>query len=271
MEKQAQLKASRPQSEAAWLVSDLWRSLERMRIEPEGATQTFVAKLARESGWSRGYADAVFDEYRRFLYLAAVTGPVTPSEDVDRAWHLHLTYTRHYWEELCGAILRRPLHHEPTAGGRSEAERYDKQYGTTLTRYRDLFGVSPPASIWPGMAQRFAAQSKWVDASRYWLIPKRNVRRGTALIFASLPIAACTALAANTSARGNGSQGWVVGVLIAIVLLTTIAVYGLRQGGKRGDGGGGSGGCGGGGGGCSSGRNGDSDGSSGCGGGCGGD
>ncbi|MEK6230809.1 MAG: hypothetical protein N2A42_03075 [Luteolibacter sp.] len=33
-------------------------------------------------------------EYKRFVALAMLAGhPVTPSEEVDQAWHLHLVYT----------------------------------------------------------------------------------------------------------------------------------------------------------------------------------
>ncbi len=44
----------------------------------------------------------MFDEYRRFAFLAATAGhPVTPSDAVDQAWHLHLTYSRDYWDRFC--------------------------------------------------------------------------------------------------------------------------------------------------------------------------
>src|SRR5262245_38242781 len=78
----------------------------------------FAARLARENGWSRSYADRVIAEYKRFVYLAVTgTWPVCPSEDVDAAWHLHLTYTRSYWDRFCGKVLGRLLHHDPTKGG----------------------------------------------------------------------------------------------------------------------------------------------------------
>lgn len=98
--------------------------LEAMRIEPEGADRTFVSRLAEENGWTPAYAERVLNEYRRFLFLAVTAGhAVTPSDEVDQAWHLHLAYSRHYWGELCPQILGRPLHHGPTAGGRAEAAR----------------------------------------------------------------------------------------------------------------------------------------------------
>jgi hypothetical protein len=62
-------------------------------------------RLMRENGWAGTFADPVVDEYGRLLYLTQVAdGPMTPSEAVDRAWHLHLTYTRSYWNDLCGGV-----------------------------------------------------------------------------------------------------------------------------------------------------------------------
>ncbi len=55
----------------------------------------FATRLARENGWSLAYARRAIEEYRRFVFLALVAGhPVTPSDQVDQVWHLHLTYTR---------------------------------------------------------------------------------------------------------------------------------------------------------------------------------
>lgn len=75
----------------------------------------------KENGWSHRYAQRVMEEYKRFTFLAVVAGhPVSPSDPVDQVWHLHLSYTRSYWQDFCPNILQTPLHHEPSRGGRSE-------------------------------------------------------------------------------------------------------------------------------------------------------
>ena len=76
-------------------------------------------------------------------------GQATPSVAVDRAWHMHLTFTRSYWEELCGKALGTMLHHEPCAGA-EEMPRYEDQYAETLLAYAEEFGAAPPGDIWPG-------------------------------------------------------------------------------------------------------------------------
>ena len=128
----------------------LWTLLQDMRIEGLGAERRFEEALAAEKNWSLDFAGRVTREYRRFLYLAAsAPGEVTPSRAVDAAWHLHLTYSRHYWDELCGRILGRPLHHNPSTGAAADEERFARQYEDTLALYRRTFGQTPPADIWP--------------------------------------------------------------------------------------------------------------------------
>ncbi len=177
----------------------IWRALADMRIEPDGAALSFTRRLARENGWSRGHAEAVMNEYRRFLYLAATgTEPVTPSDQIDQAWHLHLAYTRHYWEDLCARIIGRPLHHGPTAGGSAEGRKYRSLYAATLQRYRDTFGSEPPSDIWPPSDVRFGVRYQWVDRSHHYLLPRRYVSIA-GMAGGAVLLAACTALAADTA------------------------------------------------------------------------
>jgi len=193
----------------------LLAQLEMMRIEPEGVDRTFVARLAKENAWAPVYAERVLAEYRRFLFLAVTSGhAVTPSDEVDQAWHLHLAYSHHYWEELCGRILGRPLHHGPTAGGRTEAARYRNQYAATLESYRLAFGIDAPGDIWPPERERFAGRYERVDRSRHWVIPKLPWR----IALASSLIAGCA-----VGSDGNGGSK-IMGLLIALSLLGLIIV-----------------------------------------------
>ncbi len=146
--------------------------------EPKAAPPSFPfrARLARENGWRPSYAARVVEEYRRFLYLAAVSGhSVTPSEAVDQAWHLHLCYTRSYWDRLCRDVLGFRLHHGPTRGGRAEAAHYDAQYRATLASYQRVFGAPPPDEIWPPTNRRFGRDLRWrrVWTADAWVLPKR--------------------------------------------------------------------------------------------------
>ncbi len=124
-------------------------ALSHMQIEEPGTGRRFEEALAQQQGWSLAFAERVADEYCGFLYLAATAGSeVTPSETVDKAWHLHLEWP-HYREILCGEILGRPLDHRPGTGEPDEEERYRRQYEETLALYEQVFGKRPPADIWP--------------------------------------------------------------------------------------------------------------------------
>ncbi|GGB59564.1 hypothetical protein GCM10010833_13010 [Blastomonas aquatica] len=192
-------------SDRRWVDDPLWHALAAMRIEPEGASLTFTKRLARENGWPRSFAAAVVTEYRRFLYLAATgAATVTPSQQIDQAWHLHLAYTRHYWGELCAQIIGRPLHHGPTAGGGAEGRKFRNCYAETLARYRATFGEEPPTEIWPPTEQRFAVNYQWVDRSANFVLPRRSVSV-VALAGGATLLAACTALAADTVDAGTPS------------------------------------------------------------------
>jgi hypothetical protein len=138
----------------------VWNSLSLYTFGPEDAALPFAERLARDNGWSRAEAGRVIEEYKRFCFLAVTAGhPVTPSDQVDQAWHLHLTYTRDYWERFCPEVLGRPLHHGPTAGGSDEQHRYFMQYAETLRSYERVFG-SPPADLWPDAARRLNEDPK---------------------------------------------------------------------------------------------------------------
>jgi hypothetical protein len=162
----------------------LWQALSAYEVGPVDADLSFTARLARENGWSPVHAARVFEEYRRFLYLAVTTPhPVTPSDAVDQAWHLHLTYTRDYWERLCPEVLGRPLHHGPTKGGKEEGERYFEQYALTLRSYEAAFGPAP-ADIWPDVRRRLVIDplARRVHPNEALILPWRAVWTALALI-----------------------------------------------------------------------------------------
>lgn len=139
----------------------VWKALSSYSIGPSDAALSFQRRLARENGWGVAYAARVIDEYRRFCFLAVTAEhEVTPSDAVDQAWHLHLTYSRDYWERFCPKVLGRPLHHGPTAGGDTERHRFFEQYAQTLKAYEQAFGIAPPDDIWPDGARRLIEDPK---------------------------------------------------------------------------------------------------------------
>ena len=162
---------------AAYAEHPIWVALRLHRIGPDEASLPFAARLARENGWTQMHAARVVEEYRRFCFLAVTAGhPVTPSDAVDQAWHLHLTYSRDYWENFCPKVLGRPLHHEPTSGGIEARHLYFRQYAETLKSYERIFGESPPADLWPTGAQRLLEdpRARRIHPRDGYLVTKRQ-------------------------------------------------------------------------------------------------
>lgn len=165
----------------------LWLAIRDFPLDDANTDFPFSKRLARDHVWTDAHAERVVAEYRRFLYLMArADQTVTPSVEVDEAWHLHLSYTRSYWEGLC-RIVGRPLHHDPTEGGPEEAARFREAYSHTLDRYRLAFGAPPPPDIWPNPEERFKPiyQFSSVQAERYWLVRRlwsRSVSKGLATL-----------------------------------------------------------------------------------------
>ena len=138
----------------------LWGRLRGHSFE-EGQGLSFVQRLARERGWSLGFARGAVEEYRKFCFLAVTGGEAcTPSVEVDEVWHLHLIYSRDYWDIWCGQVLRTALHHDPTPGGQAARQRYFAQYARTLLAYELVFGP-PPAAYWPASHVRFGRGGGW--------------------------------------------------------------------------------------------------------------
>lgn len=218
--------------------SGLLSRLEQFEFDDRPAKFAFADRLAKENGWSREFTRRVMREYVRFMYLAAVAGhPVTPSEAVDQVWHLHMIYTRSYWERLCGRELGIAIHHEPTTGGRAEGIKFVDWYERTKDSYRRVIGEGPPSDIWPEAKHRFEDVHIRIDRRTHWSIEKQVVRRGfawSAAVLGTLAIAGCaTALVQRSPSSGAGVAilGFMLcgGIAVVVVLAFVIARSGWGQ------------------------------------------
>jgi len=136
---------------------------------------SFSHRLARDNNWMQDYTQKVIAEYKRFVFLAIAAGhPVTPSDQVDQVWHLHLSYTSSYWQEFCPHVLQTDLHHQPTKGGRSEGVKFHDWYDRTLESYRQFFEEEPPIDIWSTPKDRFGQDLQFVrvNITQNWIIPR---------------------------------------------------------------------------------------------------
>ena len=203
----------------------LWQAINAYKLDNADAAFPFSRRLARDNGWSHRRALSAIAEYKRFIYLichAATIQPgtvLTPSEDVDEVWHLHLIYTQDYWDRFCYETLGRRIHHGPTKGGMAEGDKYLECYRRTLALYEQEFGP-PPSAIWPDEATRFQpATIRRIDTSQTLCLPKRQVFLCLG-VATPLGLAGCglTARLASLAAT-PGALIWGALVFIALVVL----------------------------------------------------
>ncbi|MBF7073555.1 hypothetical protein ISG33_09135 [Glaciecola sp. MH2013] len=223
----------------------LYKAIMALNISDKNAAFTFEMRLARENAWSLDYAKQVVHEYKRFIYLIASTNrSQTPSDQVDQAWHLHMTYTDSYWNVMCKEIIGKNIHHGPTRGGAEQRQTYREQYINTLHTYRDVFG-DEPASIWPSADKRFANASEFVRLNKadYWLLPKLGFPK---FLVAPLSVAGFLSLAFVSYAAGDShvefSRLLTIGGLVVFIVLMIWLVVRLSSSSKKDSGADGTGG-----------------------------
>lgn len=207
----------------------LWEKLSDFSLDNPEASFSFTDRLARENGWSVEFSKRVVDEYKKFIYMSVVSGKaLTPSDEVDQAWHLHLVYSYSYWVEMCENILGGfRLHHGPTKGGMTEKKRYDDQYSQTVEFYQNEFGYEAPRDVWPSHDVRFGKINfRRVSMHDNYVLNKEKVKKHTL----SLATVLFTLFGAVLflSAKPSDSEGDVSILIWAIVI--AVGTYFLIRG-----------------------------------------
>lgn len=157
---------------------ELWNKIDDFEIDDVESSFSFSDRLARENDWSLEYSLRAIFEYKKFIFLICISNEgLTPSDEIDQVWHLHLLYTQSYWIELCKETLNRQIHHGPTKGI-EEQSRFKDQYQFTLDFYYEKFNEKPPKDIWPKSEKRFKSiHFSRVNRQKNWLIPKLKFLR----------------------------------------------------------------------------------------------
>lgn len=156
----------------------LWQKIQAFQLDDPKAKLTFSQRLARENAWSNQYTAEVITEYKKFMFLLCVCEhPVTPSDQIDQVWHLHLIYTQSYWEDFCDGVLGKKVHHGPTKGGLLENKKYTNLYELTQLAYQKYFETEPPKEIWWETQKRFQQiRFQRVNTHTHWIVPKLNLK-----------------------------------------------------------------------------------------------
>lgn len=219
---------------------ELWSKIFTFQLDINDAQYSFTQRLAFENGWSIKYTQRVIDEYKKFLYLSLATGkPLTPSDEVDQAWHLHLIYSRSYWHDLFRDTLdHKGLHHGPTKGGQQENLRYNEQYNNTLDIYREAFGPEPQ-DIWPPANIRFGNNFQRISIKDNMIINKNKVKKNLKFyIPLGLAFLAGFLMSATESTKDEGLSWfwWLIIIAGAIFVIRGLYRYFNRNDRNKGGG-----------------------------------
>lgn len=152
----------------------LWNEIKSFELDQPEISLSFTDRLARENGWSFEYSVRAVSEYKKFIFLLTIaTHPLTPSDQVDQVWHLHLLYTQSYWEDFCENTIKRKIHHGPTKGGDNEKTKFTNWYEKTKELYNEIFKTAPPEDLWPTSEIRFSdINFQRVNLKKNWIIKK---------------------------------------------------------------------------------------------------
>ncbi len=192
----------------------LWNQIKNFELDKPNVDFTFSQRLAKENNWTQEYCNRVILEYKKYIYLCSIQKhAVVPSEAVDQAWHLHLTYTKSYWIELCQNTLKRDIHHNPTRGGLEEKNKFSKLYDKTLEAYKNEFNQSTPEDIWPVNQKKVKTTDyRKIDLNQNWIFPKPRKA-----VSYSLMIALFSIFTIVLFVQAEGSSPFVIIVIFVVI------------------------------------------------------
>ena len=125
---------------------DLWKKVEQFNFDQPPSEYDFTLRLASENYWTQNFTRQAILEYKKFMYLAAVSDMmVSPSEIVDTVWHQHLIFTKSY-SEFC-QILGKQIQHIPSTHNKDDFQKFKLAKERTTKLYETTFGKQPE-SIW---------------------------------------------------------------------------------------------------------------------------
>lgn len=124
----------------------LWNAVLNFNLDEPPSLYGFSTRLASENYWTADFTEKAIVEYKKFMYLAAVSDMmVSPSEIIDIVWHQHLIFTQSY-ADFC-FVLGKNIQHVPSTHNREDFEKFRLAKERTKKFYGETFG-SQPCMIW---------------------------------------------------------------------------------------------------------------------------
>lgn len=208
---------------------DLWKKIKEVEFDAIALNGKFSDHLAASNGWTQSFAQRAIREYKKFMYLSAVSERVlVPSDVVDQVWRLHLSDTRHYWGTFC-QMIGKPIHHVKVGEHSAESAQTLSEYDYTKSFYLDEFKQAPRAEFWPAGTGPHAISPPMqrVNRSRYMILQKPTMRLwrsvGRFAGVATFPLSIVAYAVNQSSAVVTGeitSTGWLMVAGVAVVIAT---------------------------------------------------
>jgi hypothetical protein len=152
----------------------LWNKLLDFDLDNPSSSYTFSDRLCKENNWTMEFTIQATLEYKKFIFLINISEkPQTPSIIIDEVWHLHLLYTESYWNDLCGGLLGKKIHHKPTKGN-EEHEQFFNQFQETLALYKIVFEMDPPKNVWENSLSDSSHFTTKLKKGKVWFNAKIN-------------------------------------------------------------------------------------------------
>jgi hypothetical protein len=101
--------------------------------------------IGKYNNWSNHYLSQVQFEYERFLELRNQNENLSPSDSIDKFWHVHILDTKSYLN-YCVSKFGKIIHHNPADSLDQPARKI--RFGLTLIKYKEKFGSPVYREIW---------------------------------------------------------------------------------------------------------------------------
>ena len=126
--------------------TERWKQILDFDFDHPWSEYGFSTRLASENYWTKAFTELAILEYKKFMYLAAVSEyMVSPSGVVDEVWHQHLIFTQSY-NDFC-QILGKKVQHVPSTHNKEEFQKFKLAKERTKRFYNEAFG-DEPKSVW---------------------------------------------------------------------------------------------------------------------------
>ena len=120
-------------------IIDLKQALQYIQSADLSSTED---RLTNIDNWPRKTAIQAVGDYRNYLYLRKKYSDqaLTPSYEIDEAWHAHILHTREY-TKFCHELFGYYLHHDPhIMGQKGDFHQLETSFELTQELHKKEFG-----------------------------------------------------------------------------------------------------------------------------------